>query len=186
MNRSIAIVGPPAEHRHPYLRQRRTQATRSCTGSSPRAWSGATLGRPRPGRRHPATVSRLRTSSGLSEELSRSRRLLPDAREPVEEATSDGRFAVVLGGDCSIVLGCLLGARKSAQGSVRLVSSAHKTAADFGRCPHCLPSILGAVSFGDVQQFWFDDWQRRGGQSFPRVWARHPASGERPYAEVRI
>src|SRR5882724_2269716 len=38
----------------------------------------------------------------------------------VEEATSDGRFAVVLGGDCSIVLGCLLGARPSAQGSVGL------------------------------------------------------------------
>ena len=50
--------------------------------------------------------------------------------ERVEEATSDGRFAVVLGGDCSIVLGCLLGARKSAQGSVGLVYvDAH---ADFG------------------------------------------------------
>ncbi len=31
--------------------------------------------------------------------------------ERVAEATSDGRFAVVLGGDCSIVLGSLLGAR---------------------------------------------------------------------------
>jgi arginase len=50
--------------------------------------------------------------------------------ERVEEATSDSRFAVVLGGDCSIVLGCLLGARKSAQGSVGLVYiDAH---ADFG------------------------------------------------------
>jgi arginase len=52
--------------------------------------------------------------------------------ERVEEATSDGRFAVVLGGDCSIVLGCLLGARKSAKGlgSVGLVYvDAH---ADFG------------------------------------------------------
>jgi arginase len=48
----------------------------------------------------------------------------------VEEATRDGRFAVVLGGDCSIVLGCLLGARRSAQGSVGLVYvDAH---ADFG------------------------------------------------------
>lgn len=48
----------------------------------------------------------------------------------VEEATKDNRFAVVLGGDCSIVLGCLLGARKSAQGSVGLVYlDAH---ADFG------------------------------------------------------
>jgi arginase len=41
--------------------------------------------------------------------------------ERVEQATSDGRFAVVLGGDCSIVLGCLLGARRSAQRSVGLV-----------------------------------------------------------------
>ena len=50
--------------------------------------------------------------------------------ERVVEATSDGRFAVVLGGDCSIVLGCLLGARKSAQGSVGLAYiDAH---ADFG------------------------------------------------------
>jgi len=40
--------------------------------------------------------------------------------ERVEAATSDRRFAVVLGGDCSIVLGCLLGARPSAQGSVGL------------------------------------------------------------------
>ena len=39
----------------------------------------------------------------------------------VELATSDRRFAVVLGGDCSIVLGCLLGARTSAQGPVGLV-----------------------------------------------------------------
>jgi len=40
--------------------------------------------------------------------------------ERVEAATSNRRFAVVLGGDCSIVLGCLLGARRSAQGSVGL------------------------------------------------------------------
>lgn len=40
--------------------------------------------------------------------------------ERVEAATSGGRFTVVLGGDCSIVLGCLLGARQSLQGSVGL------------------------------------------------------------------
>jgi arginase len=33
--------------------------------------------------------------------------------ERVAAATRGGRFAVVLGGDCSIVLGCLLGARQS-------------------------------------------------------------------------
>ena len=50
--------------------------------------------------------------------------------ERVTEATSDGRFAVVLGGDCSIVLGSLLGARTTAQGSVGLIYvDAH---ADFG------------------------------------------------------
>ena len=50
--------------------------------------------------------------------------------ERMEAATSDGRFAVVLGGDCSIVLGCLLGVRRSAHGSVGLIYlDAH---ADFG------------------------------------------------------
>jgi arginase len=61
--------------------------------------------------------------------------------EQVEEATRDGRFAVVLGGDCSIVLGCLLGARKSAQGSVSLVYvDAH---ADFGTTEE---SLTGSVA----------------------------------------
>jgi arginase len=50
--------------------------------------------------------------------------------ERVAEATRDGLFAVVLGGDCSIVLGSLLGAGETAQGSVGLVYiDAH---ADFG------------------------------------------------------
>jgi arginase len=50
--------------------------------------------------------------------------------ERVAAATSDGRFAVVLGGDCSIVLGSLLGARQSARGSIGLAYfDAH---ADFG------------------------------------------------------
>ena len=50
--------------------------------------------------------------------------------ERVEAATNERRFAVVLGGDCSIVLGSLLGARKTAEGSVGLVYvDAH---ADFG------------------------------------------------------
>jgi arginase len=40
--------------------------------------------------------------------------------ERVAEATSRGRFGVVLGGDCSIVLGCLLGARRTARGAVGL------------------------------------------------------------------
>ena len=40
--------------------------------------------------------------------------------ERVAAATSDRRFAVVLGGDCSIVLGSLLGVRHSTRGSVGL------------------------------------------------------------------
>jgi len=40
--------------------------------------------------------------------------------ERLEAATRDRRFAVVLGGDCSIVLGCLLGARQAAHGPVGL------------------------------------------------------------------
>src|ERR1700722_490395 len=63
--------------------------------------------------------------------------------EQVEEATRDGRFAVVLGGDCSIVLGCLLGARKSAQGSVGLVYvEAH---ADFGTTEEPLTGSVASM-----------------------------------------
>ena len=50
--------------------------------------------------------------------------------ERIAAATADRRFAVVLGGDCSIVLGGLLGARQTAGGSVGLAYfDAH---ADFG------------------------------------------------------
>lgn len=41
--------------------------------------------------------------------------------ERVASATADGRCAVVLGGDCSVVLGCLLGAKRTAGGAVGLV-----------------------------------------------------------------
>lgn len=41
--------------------------------------------------------------------------------ERVAFAAMDGRFAVVLGGDCSVVLGCLLGAKRAAGGPVGLV-----------------------------------------------------------------
>ena len=48
---------------------------------------------------------------------------------------------------------------------------------DFGRDRHCLPPILEALHFGDVQNFWLDDRHRRGHQPPARVWARHPANG---------
>ncbi len=41
--------------------------------------------------------------------------------ERVAAATAHGRFALVLGGDCSIVLGCVLGATKTAGGPCGLV-----------------------------------------------------------------
>jgi arginase len=56
-------------------------------------------------------------------------------------ATQSGRFAVVLGGDCSIVLGCLLAARKRAGERVGLVyMDAH---ADFATAEE---SATGSVS----------------------------------------
>jgi arginase len=49
----------------------------------------------------------------------------------VAAATALGRFALVLGGDCSIVLGCLVGAKRTARGKVGLLYiDAH---ADFAR-----------------------------------------------------
>jgi arginase len=61
--------------------------------------------------------------------------------ERVIAATRSGRFAVVLGGDCSIVLGCLLAARRRAGGPVGLAYlDAH---ADFATAQE---SATGSVS----------------------------------------
>ena len=43
-----------------------------------------------------------------------------DLASRVAAATAHGRFALVLGGDCSIVLGCLLGTRRTARGRIGL------------------------------------------------------------------
>jgi arginase len=40
--------------------------------------------------------------------------------DTVAAATADGRFALVLGGDCSILLGCLLGAKRTAGAPIGL------------------------------------------------------------------
>ncbi len=70
--------------------------------------------------------------------------------ERVAAATSDGRFAVVLGGDCSIVLGCLLGARQSARGSVGLAYfDAH---ADFALA--LLPACASPLPWVAVRHLW--------------------------------
>jgi arginase len=88
------------------------------------------LGCHRPRRRHPARVSRLRPSTGWTRNEAEVAAYSQALGERVEAATTDRRVAVVLGGDCSILLGCLLGARHSAQGLVGLAYlDAH---ADFG------------------------------------------------------
>src|SRR5262249_49418245 len=59
----------------------------------------------------------------------------------IVSATSGNRLGVVIGGDCSIVLGCLLAARKRVKGSVGLVYiDAH---ADFAIAPE---SATGSIS----------------------------------------
>ncbi len=61
-----------------------------------------------------------------------------------------------------------------------------KGGADFGRSLHGLPPLLDAIHFGDSQQFWFDDGQRRGSQPLPRVSAWHTANGKGLHAEVHV
>jgi arginase len=130
MNRSIAIVGAPAslgirtydngEPRHLYRAPGvlRALGLVQCLGAND---LGDVI--PLPYRDYVRPPGRARNEA----EVGAYCRTLG---ERVEEATSNGRFAVVLGGDCSIVLGSLLGARKSTQGSVGLVYvDAH---ADFG------------------------------------------------------
>jgi len=59
-----------------------------------------------------------RPGGGSERELARYSRAL--ARR-VTSAIEHGRFTVVLGGDCSIVLGCLAGARRAVDGAIGLV-----------------------------------------------------------------
>lgn len=71
----------------------------------------------------------------------------------VEVATGDGRFLVVLGGDCSIVLGCLLGARQCPPqdpwvlptSTPMLTSGRRKNPAPvlWPACASPLPSVVG-------------------------------------------
>ena len=66
--------------------------------------------------------------------------------ERVAAATAHGRFAVVLGGDCSIVLGCLLGAKRTAGGPLGLAYvDAH---ADFATPEESRTGSVASMSLG--------------------------------------
>ena len=111
-------------------RRRASASARTTT-----AWRGTSIGRPdvlrergldraarrrRSGRCRAAAVSRLRAAAGDARATRAGRSRTPArSAERVAAATAHGRFALVLGGDCSIVLGCLLGARRTAGGAGR-------------------------------------------------------------------
>ena len=66
--------------------------------------------------------------------------------ERVAAATRHGRFALVLGGDCSIVLGCLLGARRAAGDPIGLAYvDAH---ADFATPDESRTGSVASMSLG--------------------------------------
>jgi arginase len=66
--------------------------------------------------------------------------------ESVATATAHGRFALVLGGDCSIVLGCLLGARRAMSGPLGLVYvGAH---ADFATVEESTTGSVASMALG--------------------------------------
>jgi arginase len=66
--------------------------------------------------------------------------------ERVTSATAHGRFGLVLGGDCSIVLGCLLGARRTAGDAVGLAYvDAH---ADFATPEESLTGSVASMCLG--------------------------------------
>ena len=64
----------------------------------------------------------------------------------VAAATAQGHFALVLGGDCSIVLGCLLGAKRAEHGALGLVYlDAH---ADFATPEESRTGSVASMSLG--------------------------------------
>ena len=66
--------------------------------------------------------------------------------ERVAAATAHGRFALVVGGDCSVVLGCLLGAKRTAGGPIGLAYfDAH---ADFATPEESRTGSVASMSLG--------------------------------------
>ncbi len=90
----------------------------------------------------------------------------------VGAAIGQGRFALVLGGDCSIVLGCLLGAKRAEHGPVGLVYlDAH---ADFATPEESRTGSVASMSLGLAAGRGRTPLARLGGRS-PLVDGRHVA-----------
>ena len=101
--------------------------------------------------------------------------------ERVAAATAEGRFALVLGGDCSLVLGCLLGAKRAARGPVGLVYlDAH---ADFATPEESRTGSVASMSLGLASGRGNTPLARLGGRA-PLVNGRHVAlAGRRDAAD---
>jgi arginase len=90
----------------------------------------------------------------------------------VAAASAHGRFALVLGGDCSIVLGCLLGAGRAAGGAIGLVYlDAH---ADFATPDESRSGSVASMSLALASGRSVSPLARLGGRA-PLVDARHVA-----------
>jgi arginase len=90
----------------------------------------------------------------------------------VAAATAEGRFPLVLGGDCSIVLGCLLGVKRAERGALGLVYlDAH---ADFATPEESRTGSVASMSLGLVSGRGNTPLARLGGRS-PLVPGRHIA-----------
>jgi arginase len=94
--------------------------------------------------------------------------------ERVSAAIHRGRFALVLGGDCSIVLGCLLGVRRTARGPVGLAYvDAH---ADFATPDESRTGSVAGMSLGLASG--------RGNTALARLGGRMPLVDSREVALV--
>jgi arginase len=90
----------------------------------------------------------------------------------VAAAVAQGRFPLVLGGDCSIVLGCLLGAKRAERGPLGLVYlDAH---ADFATPEESRTGSVASMSLGLASGRGNTPLARLGGRS-PLVDGRHVA-----------
>jgi arginase len=100
----------------------------------------------------------------------------------VAAAAAQGCFALVLGGDCSIVLGCLLGAKRAERGAIGLVYlDAH---ADFATPEESRTGSVASMSLGLAAGRGNTPLARLGGR-VPLVDGRHVALvGRRDAAEA--
>lgn len=90
----------------------------------------------------------------------------------VSSSIAQGRFALVVGGDCSVVLGCLLGARKKAGDAIGLVYvDAH---ADFASAEESLTGSASGMALALATGRGGSAWSRLGG-ALPLVGDRHVA-----------